>query len=187
MFRKKPSERENGRRTSRTATKEQEMRAVVQLGDRRLALYNILGVAAIALGLLNLKDFAKYKPGGLMTEMPMFLRPKVKKIISGITSPKGAFAVGLAVTLFLLPCTIGPYIIAGGILSALDFMSAMPWLVIYNAVFISPMLGITLAIYAGVSRVEDVSGWKDRNIRYLHLVSGVIILLLGAGMVLGLL
>ena len=101
----------------------------------RMALYSLLGVAAIILGLLNLKDFFMYKPGGFMTEMPMFLRPRVKTVISGITSPKGAFAVGLFVTLFLLPCTIGPYIIAGGILSALEILSALPWLLLYNAVF----------------------------------------------------
>lgn len=31
----------------------------------------------------------------------------------------------------------------------------------------------------------DVSSWKDKNIRRLHLVAGVIILALGAAMILG--
>jgi cytochrome c biogenesis protein CcdA/thiol-disulfide isomerase/thioredoxin len=152
----------------------------------RLLLYKILGGAAIVLGLLNVKDFFFYKPGGLGTEMPMKLRPKVKKIISSITSPRGAFVVGLFVTVFLLPCTIGPYIIAGGILSSLELIKTMPWLLIYNIIFVSPMIAITLLVYKGMSTVENVSGWKDRNIRYLHLIAGTIILLLGIGMVLGL-
>lgn len=151
----------------------------------RLWLYKILGVVAILLGLLNLRDFFHYKPGRLGTEMPIALRPKVKKIISGITSPKGAFVVGLFVTVFLLPCTIGPYVIAGGILSALELMKTIPWLLLYNAIFVLPMLAITLVVYAGIKKVEDVSGWKDRNIRYLHLVAGLIIICLGIAMLMG--
>ncbi len=152
----------------------------------RLLLYQLLGLAAILLGILQIKDFIKYKPGGFLTEMPLGWRPKVKKIISKITSPRGAFLVGAFVTVFLLPCTIGPYVIASGILSALELFKTLPWLLLYNAIFVSPMLGITLIVYFGIAKVEDISGWKERNIRYLHLIAGLIIFFLGIGMVLGL-
>lgn len=159
---------------------------VVQaLTSVRLLLYKILGAAAIILGVLNIKDFFYYKPGSLGTEMPMKLRPKVKKVISGITSPRGAFIVGAFVTVFLLPCTIGPYVIAGGILSAYEILATLPWLLLYNFIFILPMAGITLLVYGGVSKVEDVSEWKDKNIKYLHLMAGTIITLLGAAMLMG--
>ena len=161
-------------------------KVVQALTSMRLALYRALGFVAILLGLLNIKDFVRYKPGGFLTEMPMSLRPKVKKIISGITSPRGAFIVGLFVTLFLLPCTIGPYVIAGGILSVLSIMKTLPWLMLYNLIFVLPMVAIVVVVYAGISRVEDVSGWKDKNIRYLHLASGLIMFLLGVGMFFGL-
>ena len=151
----------------------------------RMTLYTALGLVAMLLGAMNVKDFIKYKPGGLGTEMPMFLRPKVKKLISGITSPRGAFVIGLFVTVFLLPCTIGPYVIASGILSAFEIIETIPWLLIYNAVFILPMLMITGLIYLGMAHVQDVSKWKDENIRYLHLVSGAIMFLLGIAIVLG--
>lgn len=144
------------------------------------------GVLAIALGLLNIKDFLKYKPGGIGTEMPMKMRPKVKSIIKKITSPKGAFVIGLLVTLFLLPCTIGPYIIASGKLSVLKFLQTIPWLLIYNLIFILPMIIITLIIYFSVTTVEKVSGWKEKNIQYLHLVEGIILILLGIVMFSGL-
>jgi len=152
----------------------------------RLWLYKILGGLAIILGLLNIRDFIKYKPGNIGTEMPLFLRPKVKKIISGVTSPKGAFVTGLFVTVFLLPCTVGPYVICGGILCTLGLLKALPWLLIYNIVFILPMIIITGLVYAGVAKVEDVSGWKDKNIKYLHLVAGIIIVFLGIAMLFGL-
>jgi hypothetical protein len=35
--------------------------------------------------------------------------------------------------------------------------------------------------------VGNVSGWKDRNIRYLHLVSGIVMLSLGIAMATGIL
>ena len=151
----------------------------------RFWLYKILGVGAVVLGGLNIKDFFAYKPGGLGTEMPMKLRPRVQKIVSSVTSPRGAFGVGAFVTIFLLPCTIGPYVICGGILCSLSLLKALPWLLLYNLVFIFPMLVITILCYVGFATVEDVSGWKEKNIRYLHLVAGLIILGLGMAMLLG--
>ncbi len=158
---------------------------VQALTSIRLILYKILGGAAIVLGILNMRDFFSYKPGSVGTEMPLFMRPKVKKIIGHVTSPRGAFVVGAFVTIFLLPCTIGPYVIAGGILSALELVKAMPPLLLDNLIFVLPMVAITLIVYAGIAKVEDVSGWKDRNIRYLHLVAGIIMALLGIAMIFG--
>lgn len=153
----------------------------------RLILYKVLGVIAIILGLLQIKDFITYKPGGIGTEMPLALRPKVKKIIEGITSPKGAFGVGTFVTIFLLPCTIGPYVILGGMLSFSETLKSIPHLLLYNLIFILPMLLITCIVYLGISRVEDISSWKDKNIRIMHLIAGLIIAILGMAMLLGLL
>jgi len=159
---------------------------VQALTNVRILLYKILGFAAILLGVLNLKDAVKHKPGSFLTEMPLSMRPKVKKIISGITSPKGAFITGLFVTVFLLPCTIGPYVIAGGILSTLELIKTIPFLLLYNLIFVLPMVGITLIVCVGFAKIEDVNGWKDKNIRYLHLTTGLIMFILGLAMVLGL-
>jgi cytochrome c biogenesis protein CcdA len=159
--------------------------AVDAMAGARLYLYKILGGIAIILGILNVKDVFRYRPGGLATEMPVSWRPRVRKITSAATGTRGAFVIGIFVTLFLLPCTIGPYLIAGGILSASDLIGTIPWLLVYNIIFVLPMIAITLAIYAGYSTVENVSGWKDRNIRYLHFMAGIIMFLLGIVMLLG--
>jgi cytochrome c biogenesis protein CcdA/glutaredoxin len=155
------------------------------LSSVRVYLYKCLGVAAIIIGSLNIRDYISYKPGNVATEMPLMMRPKVQKIISKITSPKGAFTAGLFVTVFLLPCTIGPYIIAGGILSAMEIIKTIPPLILYNAIFVLPMIIITGLVYKGISKVEDVSGWKDKNIKILHLVAGIIMALLGITMLTG--
>lgn len=156
------------------------------IGTIRPYLYTGLAIFAMLLGALNIKDAIFYRPGGIMTEMPMFLRPRVKRMISGITSPAGAFVVGIFVTLFLLPCTIGPYIVASGILSNIQLLKTVPWLLIYNLVFVLPMIAITFIIYIGYSTIEKVGGWKEQNIKWLHLASGLILFGLGLAMILGL-
>lgn len=155
------------------------------LRQNSVYIYKGLALLAILIGALNIKDSVYYKAGSFATEMPIFMRPKVKKITSKITSPGGAFIIGFIVTLFLLPCTIGPYIVASGLLSELGTLNAIPWLLYYNLVFILPMLIITLVVYFGLARVQDVSGWKEKNIRKLHLIAGILLILVGLGILFG--
>ena len=154
---------------------------------RQDAFYFRAGVAlfAMIIGSLNLKDFLFYKKGGFATEMPLFLRPKMKRTINKVTSPVGAFIMGFVLTLFLLPCTVGPYIVASGILAQLGTIGAIPWLVYYNLIFVLPLITITLLIYFGFTRIEDVEIWKERNVRKLHLITGIILLVVGIGMLAG--
>ena len=159
---------------------------IPETGKYSYYIFKGFGLFAIFLGILNFKDYLKYKPGSLGTEMPLSLRPKMRMLVKKITSPKGAFIIGLFVTLFLLPCTIGPYIIASGRLSVLSFFSTIPWLFLYNLVFVLPMIAITLIIYFSLTTVEKVSGWKERNIRNLHLIEALILTILGIAMFTGL-
>ncbi|MFH1585280.1 MAG: hypothetical protein ABIB79_00750 [archaeon] len=145
---------------------------------------NILIITIMIVGALNVKDYFMYRPGGLATEMPIFMRPQVKKIINKATSPKGSFVIGLLVTLFLLPCTIMPLITAMNKLveSGCGFVQSIPWLLYYNILFVLPMLVIVGLVYWGFAKVDEVSGWKERNIRLLHLIAGI--LLFGVGLAL---
>jgi cytochrome c biogenesis protein CcdA len=153
--------------------------AIPETGVYSFYIFKAFGVFAIILGILNLKDFFFYRPGGFATEMPLKLRPIMKSFIKRVSSPKGAFVVGIIITLFLLPCTIGPYIIFSGEVSVLSFFQTLPWLFLYNLIFIVPMIAVTLAIFIGVTTVDQVSGWKERNIKWLHLIEGLILIILG--------
>ena len=144
----------------------------------QLWLYKVLGIGAIVLGGFKIKDFFQAKAVCKVT-------PRVDRLILKITSPRGAFLIGAFVTVFLLPCTIGPYIICGGILCSLGLLKSLPWLLLYNLIFILPMLIVVLFIYFGLRKVEDVSSWQAKNIKYLNLVAGLVILGLGIAMVLG--
>lgn len=158
---------------------------IQSIASIKLYIYKALGAGAVILGILELKDYFKYKPGGIATEMPLFFRPKVNKLISKITSPIGAFGMGLFVTLFLLPCTIGPYIILGGLLADQGFINAIPLLLLYNFVFVLPMIAVTVIVFLGSKRAEDVKDWKEKNVRKMHLVAGILMLIIGILMVIG--
>jgi len=145
----------------------------------------VLSIFAIILGILNIKDYIKYQPGGLATEMPLRFRPLMKIVIKRITGPMGAFFAGLFVTVFLLPCTMGPYIIASGELASRTLINAIPYLLLYNLIFVLPMIAITIAVYYGLSSAEKVSEWRDKNIKRIHLVAGLVLVALGVLMITG--
>jgi cytochrome c biogenesis protein CcdA/glutaredoxin len=143
-----------------------------------------LSILAIILGVLNLKDAVVYGGGGFIMEVPQKWRPKMKALIQGTTSVKGAFVVGLIVSLFLTPCTAGPYFVATGMLATFDWIISIPYFILYMLIFISPMIAITLITYLGFAKVEDMGGWRERNLKKLHLVAGLILLLIGIMMLL---
>jgi len=147
--------------------------------------YQLLAIIAIILGLLNIKDAIWYGGGGFIMEVPMKWRPRMKEIIHGTTSVGGAFVVGLIVSFFLTPCTGGPYFVAGGILSSISLIEAIPYLLLYMIIFISPMIVITLIVYFGFMAVEDIGGWREKNIKKLHWIAGLLLVGLGIVMLLG--
>jgi cytochrome c biogenesis protein CcdA/thiol-disulfide isomerase/thioredoxin len=152
----------------------------------RLYLYKALGVGSILLGLLELKDYFFYKPGSAFTEMPLSFRPKVQKIMAKVTSPIGALGLGMFVTLFLLPCTMGPLFVTGGILSSDSLITALPYLLFYNLVFVLPMIVIILLVFWGSKSIKEITTWRENNVKVMHLIIGIIFVLLGLVMLLGL-
>lgn len=148
--------------------------------------YFIVAILAILLGLFNLKDYLWYGRWFIM-EVPLSWRPRLKILIKSVTSVPGAIVVAFLVSLFLLPCTSGPYIVILGLLSkATTRLYAFILLLIYNFIFILPMLIITLGIYYGFSTPERMERWRIRQLKVLHLIAGIIILCLGIGMLLAL-
>ncbi|MBU2104190.1 MAG: hypothetical protein KKF67_00225 [Nanoarchaeota archaeon] len=47
------------------------------------------------------------------------------------------------------------------------------------------MLIIVGIIYFGFRKVDEVSGWKERNIKRLHLIAGILLFLVGVGLLVG--
>jgi cytochrome c biogenesis protein CcdA/glutaredoxin len=150
------------------------------------AIYAAVAALAILIGLFNLKDFLWYGKWFRM-EVPLAWRPAMQRILGGVTSVPGAFVIGFVVSLFLLPCTSGPYVVILGLLARSAARSeAMLWLLLYNAIFVLPMLAITGAVTLGLTTLDDVEVWRTGHIRRLHLAAGIVLLALGAGMLVAL-
>lgn len=148
--------------------------------------YLIVAILAVFIGLFNLKDYFYYGKWFVM-EVPRKWRPKMKSLIGGITSVPGAFLIGFVVSLFLLPCTSGPYIVILGLLAKSTTKSyAMLLLVFYNLIFILPMIFITLALFLGLTTTKKAENLRQKKLKVLHLIAGIIILCLGIGMLIAL-
>lgn len=138
----------------------------------------VVGVVALIIGLANLKD-AFWHGKFFLMEVPMSWRPKMKAILQRTTGPAGSVVSAFLVSFFLLPCSSGPYVVILGLLAERVAMAkTVALLALYNLIFILPMVIITVAMYYGVrgGLLEKV---RQQNIRLLHGIAGVIMLLIG--------
>ena len=103
----------------------------------------------------------------------------MQEILKKVSSPFGAFGAGFVVSLFLVPCASGPYIAILGLLATKVNAHMLLLLVLYNFVFVLPMLLITFAMYFG-EKMGRLEKWRKGNLRLLHLIAGTIMLFIGA-------
>lgn len=141
----------------------------------------LVGLLAIAVGILNLKDCFAYGAGGFTAEIPRSWRPFLFSLLRRATGPSTSFVLGGIVTLIELPCTGGPYFFALGILSQWGMTPAFFfYLILYNLIFVAPLVLIAALVYLGRLTVENASDWQARNARRLHLAAGLLMLAAGA-------
>jgi len=155
--------------------------AIQAAGVQRPFIMAVSGLA-ILLGLWNMKDFFAY--GKWFTiEVPQRWRPTVKRLTSSVVSVPGAFLVGVLDSLFLLPCSSGPYIAILALLSKTTTRSqGILYLLLYNFIFVVPLVAITLAVHFGFTTTARAERWRSARLGKLHLVSGIVMVLLGVGM-----
>jgi cytochrome c biogenesis protein CcdA/glutaredoxin len=143
-------------------------------------IYYILLILAIIFTILEFNAYFNYKPGFLSVEMPMFLRPLAKKLIKATTSLVFVFITAVILSLFLVPCSSGPYLLILGMIASQNLMEktlGIIYLVIYNIIFSFPMLIITLLVAFGI-KPEKIKEFRDKNVRKLHLFSGILMALI---------
>ncbi|KKQ51127.1 MAG: Cytochrome c biogenesis protein [Parcubacteria group bacterium GW2011_GWD2_38_11] len=145
----------------------------------------VVGSLAILIGLANLKDTFWYGKLFIM-EVPLSWRPKMQTILKHATSPFGAFTSGLLVSLFLLPCSSGPYIVIVGLLAEkVNVAVATSQLALYNFIFVLPMLAITLGMYFFNFQMAELEKIRRSNLKVLHAIVGTIMVLMGIYLIQG--
>lgn len=144
-----------------------------------------IGALAILIGLANLKDTFWYGKFFIM-EVPLSWRPRMQTILRHATSPFGALTAGILVSLFLLPCSSGPYIVIVGLLAEkVNVAVATSQLALYNFIFILPMLAITLGMYFFNFKMVELEKMRRENLRVLHAIVGTIMVLMGLYLIQG--
>ncbi len=154
---------------------------------RAIAVFNIskylslgVGVLAILIALANFKDVFWYGKFFIM-EVPLSWRPKMQEIIKKATGPWSAFGIGFLVSLFLVPCASGPYVVILGMLAEkVNLAKTFTLLLLYNFIFVLPMLLITVGMYFFNTKLGKLEKWRKGNLRLLHALAGAIMLAVGA-------
>ncbi len=159
----------------------------VTVGARSFREPFILTVSALAIliGLWQMKDLLWYGKW-FSIGVPERWKPSVKKITASVVSIPGAFVVGLVDSLFLAPCTSGPYIVILTLLSQTTTRGqGALWLLLYNFIFILPMIGITLMVHFGFTTTARAERWRQAKLGKLHFATGLVMFVLGIGMIVG--
>lgn len=139
-----------------------------------------VGILGILVGLANIKDYFWYGKGFVM-EVPFSWRPKMKKIMSSISSPFGGFLAGFVISLFLLPCSSWPYFTILWYLvsesSSINMLGYI-YLLIYNIIFVLPMVIITFVIWLGIKDISELKELKETHKENIHLIVWIMMILL---------
>lgn len=156
--------------------------AAIQAAGVQRNFIIVVSCLAILVGLWNMKDFFAYGKW-FSIEIPKRWRPTVKRLTTSVVSVPGAFVAGILNSLFLLPCSSGPYIAILALLANNASRSeGVVYLLFYNLIFILPLVGITLAVRFGYTTTARAERWRSASLGKLHLAAGAVMFLLGGGM-----
>lgn len=136
----------------------------------------LIGLITIFFGLTEIKDFFWYGKGFSLQIDPKYAE-MIKEKAKNVSAP-GAVFLGALVAIVELPCTGGPYLAITALLAQRFDWTAMMYLMIYNFVFVLPLLIILALAYFGVS-AKRMKAWKQSNRKWMRLGIGVVLVALG--------
>jgi cytochrome c biogenesis protein CcdA len=134
----------------------------------------VAGIIALIAGVVTLAG-GLWEGDAVSPGIPVSKRPTIKKILEKASIP-AAFVLGMMVGLFELPCTGGIYIAILGLLSSqMTFYEGLPYLLVYNLMFVVPLVVIILAVAFGLPP-EKVDNWRNSNKKLLKIGIGLILI-----------
>ena len=135
-----------------------------------------VGVLIVFAGIWEIKDFFWYGRWFSLAIPGRFV--KKIHIMSSKTTIPGIILLGAFVSAVELPCTGAPYLAIITLLSQYFDATAFFLLVIYNVIFVAPLLAILLLV-AGGMHLHKIKAWKHRNKPYMRLLMGLLLISLG--------
>ncbi len=143
-----------------------------------VAQYITLTVSALVVlaGLVEIKDYFWYARGFTLA-IPVRYSSMIHKMSENSTVGGIAF-LGAFVSAVELPCTGAPYLAIITLLSQYFDFTAFVLLVVYNIVFVLPLVIILLLVAFG-KRVSELKRWHKTNKAYMRLATGVLLIAMG--------
>jgi cytochrome c biogenesis protein CcdA len=136
----------------------------------------LVGALVIVLGLIEIKDFFWYGKG-ISLEMSPKRKEQLTKMAENF-SLLGIIAIGGFVAIVELPCTGGPYLAITALLAKSFDTQALVYLLIYNFIFVLPLLVILLMIYFGASTLQ-LKKWRTGKRKWMNLATGLLLIFMG--------
>ncbi|MBI4457950.1 hypothetical protein HY633_03230 [Candidatus Uhrbacteria bacterium] len=153
-------------------------------------VYWTAAIIAILAGLLEIKDYFWY--GRWFTlEMIPGASVRIKRYTEMIRSldrrsPWLSYAMaaflGFFVPMVELPCTGAPYFAILALIARGAYDKAVPYLLLYNFVFVVPLFFIIGLVYVGKSG-ESLEAWRKDHRRLMRLLTGIFLIVLGGYMI----
>ena len=135
-----------------------------------------VGTLIIIFGFFEIKDYFWYGRGFSLGIPPVFL-DRIHKMSKNITIP-GVFLMGMFVAGVELPCTGAPYLAIITILSLNFDFTAFLMLLLYNVIFVAPLIVILLLVAGGL-KLNAVNSWKQDSKGLMRLAIGMLMVGLG--------
>lgn len=135
-----------------------------------------VGLIIIGAGIFEIKDFFWYGKG-FSLHIPTVFIDKINRFAKNTTVP-GVILLGMFVSAVELPCTGAPYLAIITILSLNFDFTAFLLLVLYNIIFVTPLIVILLMVAFGV-KLPALKKWKQDSRGYMRLFIGLTLIALG--------
>jgi len=141
------------------------------------------GAVAVILGLITLSDVIRNRETFFLSVsgsgkglMAQYIR---------LASIPAAFILGVLAGLLGFSCTGGIYISILALMSrSMTFYDGLPYLLLYNIIFVLPLVLVTLLAAYGMS-MEKADSWRAEHKRTLRLVIAIVLVALGVVVFLG--
>lgn len=146
--------------------------------------FSLIGAAiAVILGLITLSDVLRNRETFFLSVSESGKGLMAKYI--RLASIPAAFVLGILAGLLGFSCTGGIYISILALMSrSMTFYDGLPYLLLYNIIFVLPLVLVTLLAAYGMS-MERADSWRTEHKRTLRLVIGIVLVALGVVVFLG--
>lgn len=135
-----------------------------------------VGLLITAAGILEIKDFFWYGKG-FSLHIPTSFAKSIHKYAKNTTVP-GIMVLGAFVSAVELPCTGAPYLAIITLLSQYFDFSAFLLLIVYNIIFVAPLIIILLLVASGV-KLQKLKRWKQESRGHMRLFIGLMLVAMG--------